>query len=148
MARQSLGTYDPTEVNVIFNGAIIDGYAPGTFIKVSRNEDVFSFQPSNSGGGARSRNPNRSGRIEVTLLAASPANASLSAFADADEATGQGVGEFLVQDLSTAAAECQAQNAWIVKRPDWERAKETGEVTWILESDDIKIGHDGLIPNV
>lgn len=146
MARQALGTYDPTEVFVIFNGVIIDGYAPGTFIKVSRNEDVFSFQASNSGGGARSRNPNRSGRIEITLQTGSAANAFLSAFADADEQTGQGVGEFLVQDSATAAAECKAQNAWIVKRPDWERAKETGDVTWILESDDIAIAHDGLVP--
>ncbi len=147
MARQALGTYDPKDVDVIFNGLIIDGFGPGTFIKVSRNEDAYSFQPSNSGGGSRSRNPNKSGRVEITLQIGSTANASLSAFAVLDEATGQGVGEFLVRDRSTLAAECSAQNAWIVKIPDWERAKEVGEATWILESDEISIGHDGLIQN-
>lgn len=147
MPPLSLGTYDPTEQDVIFNGVLIDGFAPGTFVKVSRNEDGWSFQPSNSGGGARSRNPNRSGRFEFTLLAASPSNAVLSAFADADELTGEGVGEVLVKDRSTSAAKCQAQNGWIVKYPDYERAKETGEITWIIESDSIVIAHDGLIPN-
>jgi sulfate transport system permease protein len=40
-----------------------------------------------------------------------------------------------------------AQNGWIVKYPDWERAKEMGEVTWVIECDDINIFHAGLIPN-
>jgi hypothetical protein len=148
MPPLTLGTYDPTEVMVSFKGIPIDGFAAGTFIKVSRNEDGWTFQPSNSGGGARSRNPNRSGRIEITLHAASPANGYLSAFAVADELTAEGVGEFQVKDMSSTASFCLAQNAWIMKFPDWERAKETGEVTWVIESDDINIKHSGLIPNV
>ena len=147
MPPLSLGTYDPTEQEVVFNGIPLDGFAPGTFIKVMRNEDGWSFQPSNSGGGARSRNPNRSGRFEFTLLAASPSNGFLSAFALADERTGEGVGEVMVKDRSSTNAYCLAQNGWIVKYPDWERAKEMGEVTWVIECDDINIFHSGIIPN-
>lgn len=141
-----LGTYDPTQQDVVFNGQLIDGFAPGTFITVARNEDGWSFQPSNSGGGARSRNPNRSGRFTFTLLAASPSNGILSALVTVDELSGTGVGEVLVRDRSTLAAECSAQNGWIVKYPDWTRAKETGEVTWIIESDAVNMVHDGLAP--
>lgn len=146
MPSLPLGTYDPTEQVVVFNGLLIDGYAAGTFIKVSRNEDAVTFQPSNSGGGARSRNPNKSGRFEFTLLAASPANGLLSAIALADELRGEGVGECMVKDRSSfnSLAICEAQNAWVVKQADFERAKEVGEVTWIIESDELLIAHAGL----
>jgi hypothetical protein len=143
MGAMTLKTYDPTEQDVIFNGVLVDGFAPGTFIKVSFNEDLWSFQASNSGGGARSRNPNRSGKLEFTLHQSSPSNGILSAFFRADLQSGTGVGECLIKDRSTAAAEVVAQNAWIVKAPDFERGKETGEVTWVLESDAIDIIHDG-----
>jgi Bacteriophage KPP10, Structural protein ORF10 len=138
-------SYDPTEVTVSFNGLTIDGYGPGTFIKVSRNEDSWSLQIGNSGSGARSRNPNKSGRFEFTLLESSPANGLLSAVALADELRGEGVGEVQVKDRGTLLAKCSGQNAWIVKPPDFERAKEVGEVTWVIESDNIDVFHDGLI---
>ena len=138
-------TYDPTENTTSFNGTPIDGYGPGTFIKVTRNVDSYTLQMGNSGVGARSKSPDKSGTIEITLLASSPANGLLSAIQQQDELTGEGVGEFLVKDRSTLTAKCQAQNAWIKKPPDWERAKEVGEVTWVLESDNIDILHDGLI---
>lgn len=143
-----LGTYDPTEQDMIFNGVKIDGFSDGTMIKVSRNEPAWSFKPSNSGGGARCRNPNKSGRFEFTLHQGSPSNGILSAFAQADELTAQGVGEVMVKDRSTAAAKCTAQNGWVVQMPDYQRSKETDDITWIIETDEVLITHDGLIPNV
>lgn len=141
----AIATYDPRKVSVSFNGQIIDGFGPDSFIKVSRDEDGWSYQPSNSGGGARSRNPNKAGSIEVTLLNKSAANAILSAFAQADELTGEGVGEFLVKDRSTEGALCSARNAWIKKIPDWERAKEVGVTTWVIGTDEVNVLHDGLL---
>lgn len=146
MASVPLGTYDPTEQTIVFNSILIDGFAPGTFIKVSRDEDGWTFQPSNSGGGARSRNPNKAGKFEFTLLAASPANAALSAIAIADELTAEGVGECLVKDRSSDGAACFAQNAWVTKHPDFERGKEVGEIPWIIQTDEVSIVHAGLLP--
>lgn len=140
------GSYDPKNNTVVVQGQLIDGFADDTMIKVSRNEEGWSFQPSNSGGGARSRNPNKSGRAEITLKASSPANAVLSAIAIADELRGEGIGEFLVKDRSSTAASCSGQNCWIVKHPDWERQKEVGNVTWIIEIEEVDIFHSGLIP--
>lgn len=36
-------TYDPKKVKVLFLGAPLDGFADGTFVNVSRNEDGFSL---------------------------------------------------------------------------------------------------------
>ena len=138
-------SYDPTQQSVVFDNIPIDGFGPDTFIKVSRDEDTWSYQPSNSGGGARSRNPNKGGKFEFTLLASSPANAALSAIARKDELTGQGVGNAYVKDRTTANAYCKAQNAWIIKPPDYERQKELGAITWTIQSDSVDIYHDGLI---
>lgn len=138
-------TYDPTQQTIVFNSRQIDGFGKDTFIKVSRDEDTWSYQPSNSGKGARSRNPNKAGKFEFTLAAWSPANALLSAIARQDELRGTGVGECFVKDRTTAAAYCQAANAWIVKPPDYERQKELGEITWIIQADEVDILHDGTI---
>jgi hypothetical protein len=138
-------TYDPKDVIFVFKTRQIDGFAAGTFIKASRNNDAFSFQPSNSGGGARSRNPDRSGRVEITLLTSSAANKILSDIYMTDELSAAGVGEILILDRRTLAAKVQCENAWIMKPADWERQKEVSELTWILESEELNITHDGLI---
>jgi hypothetical protein len=138
-------TYDPKDVIFIFKTRQIDGFAAGTFIKASRNNDLFTFTPSNSGGGARNRNPDRSGKVEVTLLTSSAANKILSDIVIADELSATGVGEILILDRRTLLSKVQCENAWIMKPADWERQKEVGEVTWILESDELIIAHDGLI---
>lgn len=141
----AIATYDPRNVIVTYNGQTISGFGADSIIKVSRTEDSWTFKPSASGGGARSRNPNKQGTIEITLQNKSPSMAVLSAFAVADELRGEGVGEFLVKDASTNAALCQARNAWIKKPADWERHKEVGETTWTLETDEVSIVHDGLL---
>lgn len=138
-------SYDPTEVTIVYNGQVIDMFAAGTFIKVTRNNDTWTLQMGNSGSGARSRNPDKSGTIEFTLLAASPSNGFLSANATQDELLGTGVGEFQAKDRGTLAAKTSAQNCWVKKPADWERGKEVGEITWTLESDNVQLDHDGLI---
>ena len=70
---------------------------------------------------------------------------ALSAIARSDELNGDGVGTAYVKDRTTAAAYCKAQNAWIVKPPDYERQKELGAITWVIQSDSVDIYHDGTI---
>lgn len=138
-------TYDPTEVTLSFNAVTIDGFGDGTFIKVSRNEPGWSLKIGNSGTGARSRNPNKAGKLEITLLTSSSANALLTTIALTDELSAEGVGAMFINDRSTLAARCSAENMWIIQMPDFERAKEVGTITWILETDLLNIAHDGLI---
>lgn len=139
-------TYDPTKVTLSILGNTITGYAPDSFVKVSRAEDGFMLTIGADGRGARTRNANKSGQIEITLLAASVSNDVLSALAVLDELTGQGVGPALIKDSSSLLSVAAAQNSWIKKIPDLERAKELGNVTWVIETDHIDIFNSGTIP--
>lgn len=144
---QILGTYDPTMQDIVFKGVTITGYADGTMITASRNEPAWTFKPSNSGGGARCRNPNKSGKFVFTLHQASPSNGVLSAFAALDEESAEGVGDVLVKDRSTGndAAKATAQNGWVVQQATYQRSKETDDITWTIETDEILITHAGLL---
>ena len=81
-------TYSPADVAVIYGGAIISGFANGTFITVSRDEDAFMKSVGADGEVCRSRNANRSGSITLTLLQSSASNDVMSAFAAADALSG------------------------------------------------------------
>lgn len=143
------GTYDPQKVTVLFTGTLFSiqavGFAAGTFIKASRNSELFSLQMGNDGQGARSKNPDKSGRVELTLMSSSQSNDEYMAVAALDELSSQGVGVLFIKDNSTASAMVHAANAWITKIPDLERGKEVGEITWVIESDAIEIIQSGQI---
>ena len=138
-------TYDPAAVDVTFNGILIQGFVTDEFITATRDEDGWGFQPNVSGGGARSRNPVKSGTVTLTLTQAAPANALLQAIATADELSGSGVGELFIKDRSTAAGQVSASNAWIQKQPDFNRAVEIGQVQWVIRCEVLNFFHDGVI---
>jgi len=137
-----MATYDPQKVSLSVAGNTITGYAAGTFIKATRNEDGWMLTIGADGGGARTRNANKSGRVEITLLASSPSNDVLQAQAIVDELEATGVGPLLVKDGSGTAV-ASAGNSWIVKHPDLERGKELGEITWIIETEALAIQNGG-----
>lgn len=142
-----MATYDPQKVKLVINNITVVGYAPGTFIKAMRNEDGYTLQTGADGFGCRSKNANKSGRFEITLQAASPTNDALSVMAALDEASGAGVGPSILRDISGGSAtKASAQNSWVVKQPDIERAKETGEVTWTIETDVLELYTGGIPP--
>jgi hypothetical protein len=135
-------TYDPQKTSVTFDGNTIIGYGGSTFMKAARNEEAYVLTVGADGRSCRTRNANRSGRMEITLLASSPANDVLQSIAIEDELNADGVGSFLFKDASGTAL-AAAQNAWVVKIPDLERAKELGEVTWVIETDLLNIQQGG-----
>ena len=77
-----LETYDPKKVAITFapaNSAAVpinSVVAPDTFISVSRDEDSFFKTVGADGTVARTRNANRSGTIEITLMQNSEVNRS------------------------------------------------------------------------
>ena len=137
-----MATYDPLRVVVTFGGITITGFGPDTFVKVSRDEDAFTKQVGAGGDVTRTRNQNRSGSVEITLQATSPSNDELTAIAKADEVGGIGIAPFQVKDLNSTTL-CGAQNAWVKKMPDMERAKETGVAVWVLDCDKINMNIGG-----
>jgi hypothetical protein len=139
------GTYAGKKVTMQIGSIVCQGYAKGTFCKATRNEDAFSLEVGGDGNAARTQNANRSGRMEFTLMSTSPSNDELQAQAILDEQAGGGVAEAFIKDTSGTAL-AHGANAWIVKIPDLERAKEQGEVTWIVETDLLELQQGGVLP--
>jgi hypothetical protein len=69
---------------LVVNGVQIQGFAPGTFIKVSRNEPSFKGKAGAGGDYVRTRNRNRAASSCFTLLR-SPSNDYLSGLISLDE---------------------------------------------------------------
>ena len=135
-------TYDPRLFSMNVQNHLMVGYAPGTFIKASRNEDAFTLKMGADGSSVRVKNANKSGRFEITLMSSSPSNDFLSALAIEDEKAGTAVGPSTVKD-GTGAAFAFGLNTWVVKQPDLERGKESGDVTWIIETDLLQLVQGG-----
>ena len=131
--NERTSTYDPSQVVVTFGELRITGYADGTVIKVERDEDRYTKKIGVDGETGRTRNNNRGGTIEVTLLQTSASNLALSAKATADDDAPGGLPPepLVVKDLEGNSLHVAAA-AWIQKLPASEFAKELGQRTWIF----------------
>jgi hypothetical protein len=125
-------TYDPSKVLFTLGGVLITGYADGTFLKVSRDEDSFTKQVGSGGEVARSANKNKSGSIALTLMQSSPSNDYLSGLVTVDELAGTGVVTAQVKDANGTSLHL-APEAWVKKPTDSEYAKETGSREWLID---------------
>lgn len=133
-----MATYDPTQVSLVVGTNVLVGFAEGTFVKASRNNDGYMLKKSTDGRTTRVKNADHSGRFEFTLQNSSPSNDVLAALAQLDEDTGQGVVQCMVKDGSGTARALGAQS-WVLKQGDLVRGKDLEDVTWIIETGDITI---------
>lgn len=132
----SLSTYVPEDILVIIGGAIIDGYADGTFVNVERDEDGFTKKTGANGRTTRTKNSNKSGVITITLQQTSPSNDVLSAFQAIDEQTANGIVPVLVKDKRGTSL-YSSPAAWIRKTPPAPFAKESENREWVLDCADL-----------
>lgn len=131
-------TYDPAQVVFTFAGNLITGFAEGSFVEVSRDEDAFTKHVGSDGEVARTRNRNRAGSVKVTLMQTSESNDLLSAQAALDEAAGTGVGSLQVKDLGGTTLH-DSPNAWIRKVANTTFAKEAGTREWVIDCDNLSM---------
>lgn len=138
-----LKTYSPKEVVISWNGVNINsGIAPDTFITVSRDEDAFNKVVGADGTVARTRNSNRSGTIEISLMQNSDVNKALMAQALLDEAEGgEIISTLSIADPSdpTGVFLTTALDCWIKKIPDMEYSGDYGTRTWAFDCADLSI---------
>lgn len=124
-------TYSPEDIAVVVGGRTLAGFAD-TIVTVARNEDAYTLYVGTDGEPTRNKNPNRSGRVTITLKGSSDDNLYLSGLAATDELTKLGTVPVLVKDTNGNSLYTAAE-AWIVKPADAEFAKEVGDREWILE---------------
>lgn len=133
-------TYDPKEVVIAWNGIPINsGIAPDTFLSIIRSEDAFTKKVGANGKVVRTRNADKTGEVEITLMQNSPVNTLLAAAAIADEEAGTDIVSTITVSDPSGSLLAMAEQAWIRKIPDQELAKEYGERTWQFDAGEIRI---------
>ncbi len=125
-------TYDPQKNSIVVNKKTIAGFGGSTFLKASRNEDLWTLVVGADGQWCRVKNANKSGILEITLLQSSPANDVLAAMVNTDEQQGNNAGAVAFKDASGTAV-ASGPVGWVKKVADIERGKELSESVWQIE---------------
>lgn len=126
-------TYDPKKKILSCSGFTVTGYADGTFIKIARTtKERFKKHVGGSGEVSRTKVPDNSGTITITLKQTSPANAFLGNLALADATWPVG---FFSKD--GVPAQAVSAEAWIESEPDMEVANEEGKFEWVIGCVDV-----------
>ena len=128
--------YDPKKVAVTINGQLVEGFADGTFITVTRNNQSWSVASGASGETARMKSNDKSGTVELTLMQTSAFNDILSGLFGADELNGAGKFSFALID-ENGSTNLGATEMWVQQPPTVEYGKELGDRVWTLESGEI-----------
>ncbi len=126
--------YDPLKVAITINGQTVEGFADGTYISVSRNNQSWTVQSGASGETARAKSNDRSGIVELTLMQTSAFNDILSGLFFSDEGelnAGKFVFALIDQNGNTNLA---ADQMWVQQPPTVEFGKELGDRVWTLET--------------
>lgn len=138
--------YDPLKVAVSIDGQIVDGFADGTFISVSRNNQTWTVASGASGETARMKSNDRSGTVELTLMQTSAFNDILSDLLIADEGAEGGKFVFSLID-GNGAVNIIADEMWVQQPPTVEFGKELGDRVWTLETGNLTYVSAGGTPN-
>jgi hypothetical protein len=125
-------TYSPEEVSVVVGGIRLSGFADGTFVTVSRDEQAFNKVTGADGKTSRSKTANRTGTITIVLQQTSPSNDVLSALALADELSNAGVVPTLIKDGSGRTLHA-APTSWVQQVPDHSMSKDIENVEWVMD---------------
>lgn len=140
-----LKTYSLADCQFAWNGIDMNsGVGPDSVLTVSRDFDAITTSSNAAGDNANTRNVNKKGTIEFTLMKNSDVNRLLMTDAVAFENAAGGdeyFFNFTVVDPSDPT-QLTAINCWIVKIPDHSKANEAGEVTWSFGCDQLE-----FIPN-
>lgn len=134
----SVRTYDPKQVIITIGAVPMSGFSDGTFVEISRDEDVFNKFVGADGNTVRVRNNNTSASMTLTLRQSSPSNDVLSAFLKADELSNRGVLPVLIKDLSGNSTYFSAQG-WIRGYPQSSFGKEIENREWVIDLVDLDI---------
>lgn len=132
------GTYNfnPKDSQLVWGGKLAQGFAPGSYISVTRNADMWTLTTGADGVGTRVKSNNFSGRIQVTLQQTSTTNDDWNAIMTADEIADTGALPLYFKHGNFLAT---AVTAWVVKRPDSEFGTDLNSRVWVLESDYLTI---------
>jgi hypothetical protein len=140
----SVKTYDPKQGVLTVGGFPISGFADGTYIMATRQQDGFVSSAGADGEIARAKSNDKRTDLTITLMQTSLSNDVLSGIAQYDERTGKGVVPVAYKDLSGTTT-IFSGSGWVRKLPDVERSKEISNVEWVMELADSDIFVGGTL---
>jgi len=142
-----MATYDPKDLSVIVGGIPITGFAPGSFVTITYDEDSWALSVGPDGEAVRSKSNVKSATVELSLMHGAIANQVLSGFRVADEATNAGLVPLQILDRGTGTLH-SAEAAWVQKQPDMDYQPEAQPIGWTLRtaSMDQNIGFSASLP--
>ena len=133
MAESVVNDYDPMKVSVLINYVPVTGFADGTFVSITRNNQTWTTVSGASGEVVRSKTNDKTGIIEITLMQSSAFNATLKGYMLADEATNAGKFTIQIIDNNTGKEIIGATEGWCQQPPQIEYGKEQSERQWTIE---------------
>jgi hypothetical protein len=131
-------TYDPSKIIVTWNGIRITGFAPGEFVQVEPNADLYSTTVGAGGEVARSRNPDESAKVTLTLLGTSRVNDLLSAKMKQDKLSNTGWGALLIKDLLGTTL-VTSSRCWIERMPTVGMGAEVPTRQWVMRAAELNV---------
>lgn len=149
-------TYDPKKITVTVASLgllpvpiryTIEGFAPGTFVTVNQDRDVFEKVECCDGITTRVKRLGTSGTASITLLQSSPSNDDLNVLLDNDEENNSTM-ILNVFDVwgSLSPTLCFSSIAWIRKKPRVEFGNSTGTREWVFDCDNMEMRIGGSSP--
>jgi len=133
MIDPNVRTIDPTKVIITFNGVLITGYAPGSFVTVVAPDDFYEKVRGADGTVERYSKNVYDSEVTITLIATSLANRALDALHQLDKASGAGKGPLTITDINGTIAAFYV-SAWIRKTPDWEGSDSASTIEWVIDT--------------
>ena len=135
-------TYDCRKVFITLGTHMVTGYSDGTFVSIEPNGDGFTKKVGCDGEVARSRDPDETAKVTLTLMLTSPTIAWCQQRYEYDRATGDGAFPILIKDLKGGLV-FTSSTAWVVSPPTRDFDKEMpdrqieidcGDATWAGET--------------
>lgn len=145
--NNGIKTYDPSNVQVILGGVPMTGFADGTFVNISFDEDQYTKTVGADGEVSRSKSNNNTATVALTLKQTSSSNDALSALYMADRLNNAGAVPFMVKEIGTGRTLCFAQAAWVQKLPDVGYSKDVEDRAWTLATGQMEIFVGGNATN-
>ncbi len=134
--------YDFKSVIPVFGVAQIQGFADGTGIEVSLDDDLFSDYTGADGDFTRSRRHGMVGKVKFTLAQSSPSNDVLTVIMLADIAANAGVLPFLLKDIG-GTTDVFSAYGYILKPPDLTFGKDVSTREWVIRLSQVIIKPGG-----
>jgi hypothetical protein len=123
--------YDPNEVDIIFGGFPLSGFADGEFVTIEEDSNAFNDVVGTDGQVTRSKSNDRRATVTVKLMQSSPSNGVLSSLhqTDKNSPNGAGIATLEIKDKSGTSLH-RAREAWIQKSPDVSYDREPTSREW------------------